>query len=49
MILDNIKIVRWFKRGHWVKTKKRGWLELEVYWDYLSYDFDPIFVDDEIY
>jgi hypothetical protein len=49
MIIDNLNIFSWFKKGHWVNTKYRGWLKLEVYYDYLSYNFDPKFIEDEIY
>lgn len=36
-ILDNVKLVRRIKQGHWVKTKHRGWITFECYRDYLSY------------
>jgi hypothetical protein len=43
-IWDNIKLVRRIKRGHWVKTKHRGWITAACYNDYLSYAFDPVFI-----
>lgn len=48
-IFDNIKLVRWFKGGDWVKTEKRGWITWYCYEDYLSYDFDPIIIKYEEY
>jgi hypothetical protein len=48
-IWDNIKIVRFFKRGHWIKTKKRGWIAAECYQEYLGFAFDPIFLKEELY
>jgi hypothetical protein len=48
-IWDNIKIVRRLKRGHWIKTKERGWITLECYKDYLGHTFDPVFIKEEVY
>ena len=48
-ILDNIKIVRRLKRGHWIKTKERGWITLGCYIAYLGYVFDPVFLKEEVY
>lgn len=41
-VLDQLKVVRTIKGGSWVKTKKRGWVTVDTYEDYLSYDFDPV-------
>jgi len=41
-IFDNIKIVRRIKGGYWIKTQKRGWIDFELFNDYLSYAFDPV-------
>ena len=48
-IWDNIKLVRRIKRGHWVKTKHRGWIPLEYYRAYLGYAFDPVLIKEEVY
>jgi len=48
-LIDNLKLVRWVKRGDWVKTEKRGWITFDCYEDYLSYAFDPIALKFEEY
>ena len=48
-VLDNIKVVRWIKGGHWVKTKERGWITWDCYEDYLSYLFDPKYIKSKEY
>lgn len=48
-ILDNIKFIRYIRGGHWVKTKKRGWITKDAYNEYLKYDFDPVLLKEEKY
>ena len=44
-LIDNNKIIRCLKGGDWVKTKERGWITWDCYEDYLSYAFDPVWVN----
>jgi len=48
-IWDNIRLVRRIKRGHWVKTKHRGWITVDCYNEYISYAFNPVFIKEEVY
>ena len=47
--VNMIKIVRRIKGGHWVKTEKRGWIELGTYIEYLDNGFDPIKIKEDCY
>lgn len=40
-IFDQIGLIRRFKGGEWVKTNKRGWIDMDTYAEYLSFNFDP--------
>lgn len=46
-IWHQIRLVRKFKKGTWVKTKHRGWIELTAYKAYLGYQFDPEYLKHE--
>ena len=46
-IWHQIRLVRKFKKGTWVKTKHRGWIELTTYQAYLGYAFDPEYLKHE--
>lgn len=48
-LLNYIKFVRYYKGGTWVKTKKRGWITIEVYKFYIACGFNPIFIKKETY
>jgi hypothetical protein len=48
-IWDEIKIIRKYKRGSWYKTKYRGWLRPEHYFDYITNGYDPIILKEEIW
>jgi hypothetical protein len=48
-ILYELKLVRFLKKGLWVKTLHRGWIRHEIYDAYLGYGFDPIIIKTEKY
>lgn len=48
-LLSRLKWYRKREKGHWVKTKHRGWITIETFKLYIGYRFDPIFIREEIY
>ncbi|MFW5847684.1 MAG: hypothetical protein ACOCVF_02080 [bacterium] len=48
-IFNKIQIIREMKGGHWIKTKKRGWIKKENYNSNMIYRFDPEITKEEIY
>lgn len=47
--LVELRFVRKYIGGVWIKTKERGWITVEQYNLYIGYKFDPVFIKDEVY
>lgn len=47
--MRRFKFWRKYKGGIWFKTKERGWIRPMEYGMYLGYDFDPLFITEEVY
>jgi hypothetical protein len=48
-VFDEIKLIRRIKGGYWLKTKHKGWINIELYKAYLGYAFDPVVLKEEKY
>ena len=48
-LLNKIRMIRKLKRGHWVKTAKKGWVNYPTYYTYLVAGIDLVMIREEIF